>query len=262
MEYPYVGSELKKKRETGKWPSAAELKKDSRPDSVMSLENDYSKKASEAPLAVVKGMNYLFGKPGEAQAKAATPVSEELNIPTENYMIDKETGNTVSMNPDGTMRWSDIYGKTIARPEGLRERANAGRSTGGGNSAANYEKYFEQQRNRMSTVKSRDENGNAYFGPPKIFAEPEDTRYKWNTKDAKRASIDAASRERIAGMYGLAEIAQARALDEDTQMSPLRKEMLQKQFDYYNSIATEPEEEGVDPKSAIEELKKKLRKQI
>jgi len=221
-------------------------------------------KKAKAPLAVVKGMNYLFGKPNTAQA-AIEPMTPKKtagkSIPAENYIEDSETGNAVAMNPDGTMRWSNKAGETIARPNtGIKDR---GLSTGRFDNIdpAN---MTPQQAQYMSRIQGNNFGSGEprYFGASKLFAPPEDKRYKWNTKDAKLASIDAASRERIAGMYGPAEMAQARALDEDTQMSPLRKEMLQKQFDYYNSIATEPEEEGVDPKSAIEELKKKLRKQI
>ena len=46
------------------------------------------------------------------------PTAPERAVPTQNFIMDKSTGNTVSMNPDGSMRWSDIAGETIARPEG------------------------------------------------------------------------------------------------------------------------------------------------
>jgi len=39
-------------------------------------------------------------------------------IPTTNFIRSEETGNTVSMNPNGDMRWSDSAGMDISRPEG------------------------------------------------------------------------------------------------------------------------------------------------
>jgi len=47
----------------------------------------------------------------------AAPAAPVRSVPTSNFIMDKSTGNTVSMNPDGSMRWSDVAGETIARPQ-------------------------------------------------------------------------------------------------------------------------------------------------
>lgn len=40
------------------------------------------------------------------------------DIPTRNFIRSEETGNTVSLNSDNSIRWSDSAGRTISRPEG------------------------------------------------------------------------------------------------------------------------------------------------
>lgn len=99
-----------------------------------------------------------------------------------------------------------------------------------------------------------------HFGPASLDNTEKPLKMGWKERTARATNAaENRSRERIAAMVGPGEEAQAASLQADTQMAPLRKDMLIEQYKKYLAEINSPMTAGVSPESAIEKRKRELR---